>query len=271
MSKRLYFLTNEKDWINPSKLEISYILGLLWADGCIWKNEISLVIKTDDFENFYRIFNLTGNWGGHHRLKFLKKTNKYYKSSKIFISSKIVMNFLLENDYDKKSYISPHKILDKLPKELHNHFFRGYIDGDGSFSSYGKNQIKFNITSTIEQDWSSIIELFKNIDIKIFKIYKYDRKSGKSSLISISNKYDIIKIGEFIYINSDNIRLDRKYLKYKEIRDTDRIIIALWTEAEIQFLKENHKKGLVYCTNKLNRTKSAIRYKKSKLKQMLLI
>jgi intein/homing endonuclease len=113
----------------------SYILGFLWADGYI-NNRIETTIKSSDFNNIYNIFSKSGDWKQLHRDRHSKQTGKIYKSSSLYYYGKETYNFLYENDYKIKSSTQPTKILNIIPKEYHKDFYRGYIDGDGSFSYY---------------------------------------------------------------------------------------------------------------------------------------
>lgn len=244
-----------------------YILGFVWADGGLDGNSIITEIKYTDYLELKIITEKTNlDWKYKDRLRYLKKTDKYYKQGCFYLTNKIFCKILYDYDYKVKSYLSPTKILNDIPFELQHHFIRGYIDGDGSFSIYGENiknsslQVKFNITSTINYDWTFMIELFNKIGIDNHGINNYDRKSGKSSIIGISNKWDIIKLGEWLYKDSEEIRLERKYNKFLEIKNCNIVRSApKWTDDDIQFLKDNYiNKGIDYCMIKLDRTMSSI-------------
>ena len=62
------------------------------------------------------------------------------------------------------------------------------------------------------------MEIFNKIGVEKYKIEKYKKKSEYSQ-IKITNKKDIKIIGDFIYssIQEDNIGLNRKYKKYKDL------------------------------------------------------
>ena len=47
MSRTKYFV-EAKNFINPIKPEIIYILGFLWADGCVFNNTIELSMNYHD-------------------------------------------------------------------------------------------------------------------------------------------------------------------------------------------------------------------------------
>ena len=245
----------------------AYILGFLWADGTITKVNygIQTTIKSSDFPNIYEIFNKIGNWGQYHRKKYVKKTNKFYDSSTIFYNGKHLHGYLKSIDYRIKSYSQPLKVLSLIPDNLIHHFIRGYVDGDGSFCFYTNSNgttktCKFNITSGVEQEWNFIENVFNRIGISKYKVHRYKRESGNSSIIGINNKWDIIKIGDYLYKDSKGIRLERKYNKYLEIKNSDiQRCHPKWTEVEEKFIIDNYReKCLEYCMEKLGKSKKSI-------------
>lgn len=70
------------------------------------------------------------------------------------------------------------------------------------------------------------------------------------------------------FINSKDIRLERKYLKYQEIKNSKiKKSPPKWSEKDIKFLLENyHSLDINYCSKKLNRTKGSIYAKYHRLK-----
>lgn len=261
-------------FFNITKPEVSYILGFIWADGSLSKNgySINIYCKYDDninsdFNTLKSILNKIGKWNTYIRKKYDKRTDKYYNSAMFFTSNKFLFNFLIEMDYDKKSYISPEKILNKIPIYLHNHFYRGYSDGDGCF--YIKNnKSQYSLTSTIEQDWIFMENIFSILNVKNTSRTASSKKiNSKYSQIRITNKIDITKYGDWLYINSDNLRFERKYNKFCDIKKIElKQITRTWTDSEIDFLLKNYrtKKGK-YCANELNRTLQSVQSKVSNI------
>jgi hypothetical protein len=248
---------NDINLIDLTNKEVLYVCGFLWADGYLNYNSIQLDTKRLDFKNIYYNFKKTGQWDFKLYESFLKQTGKFYKMSNISALNKENVNFLKKFNFINKSYDSPNKLLSSIPIELQHHFFRGYFDGDGSFSIYNKEKnVNFNVTSTIQQDWSFVINLFDKLEIETYNSWKYNRKTGKSSNMSISNKWDIIKLGEYLYNESEDLRLERKYIKYQLIKNCDiKKSYPDWTNDELNFIKENYiTMGAKYCSNKLNKT-----------------
>ncbi len=256
-----------------TKPEVAYILGLLWSDGHISKNGYSIEVYckyeeniNSDYNTIKNIILKTGKWNIYIRDRYDLRTNKTYHNATFQTTNKYLWDFLFEMDYRSKSYISPIKILNHIPIKYQSDFFRGYSDGDGCF--YFKNTtVQYTISSSFNQDWTSCINLFNKIDIDKFNIQKQVSKKRKYSAIRIANKWDIIKLGEYLYSNSDGIRFERKYQTYLKIKEINiQKMSPDWTNEEINFLRKNYKRGnLKYCMETLNRTKYSIEGRCSKL------
>jgi hypothetical protein len=123
--------------------------------------------------------------------------------------------------FKDKSISSPDKLINILPTEFVRYFFLGLIDGDGSFYISKDTKTKqFSITSTYEQDWTHIENLFYSINIGKFDIQrKVSNVNSKSSTIRISNYSDNLKLYNYLYPNGYEFGLKRKYEKCKEIID----------------------------------------------------
>lgn len=207
-----------------SSNKISYIMGLLWADGSI-SNEseksyfIRLEANIDDMNSIEEIIYETGNWKKYIRQR-TRKGNKCKKSITYHIGFKKLYDIFKNYDFHSKSRVSPFKILNTIPNDLKHYFFRGIVDGDGCFYINKKEgNYQLSISSSYEQDWSYLIELCKKLQINRYGINLTEnkKKKSKSSQFRITNKKDIIKIGNYIYNNfsDDKIGFDRKYRKFE--------------------------------------------------------
>jgi hypothetical protein len=227
----LQSIKSEKCNINPdlfyniSTKEISYLLGLIWADGFLnpsknGKNSnLGFTMVKEDIDIIKPMLESIGKWNYYERKQ---PVESWKPSINVITNNKRILNFLIEHDFDKKSYISADKILTKIPDELKHYFFRGLIDGDGCFYYYkpenGSTLRQFALASSYEQDWFYFEELCKEKNIK-YNIKRTTGKKSSSSVIRITNKDGIRKLGEYIYdgFDLDNIGLDRKIIKYKLI------------------------------------------------------
>ena len=216
---------NPNLFYNISSKEISYLLGLIWADGFLnpsknGKNyNLGFTMVKEDIDIIKPILESIGKWNYYERKQ---PVESWKRSINVITNNKRIYTFLIEHDFDKKSKISADKILSKIPDELKHYFFRGLIDGDGCFYYYkpenGSTLRQFALASSYEQDWSYFERLCKGKNIK-YNIKRTTGKKSSSSVIRITNKDGIMNLGEYIYkdFHKDNIGLLRKYEKYKLI------------------------------------------------------
>lgn len=197
---------------NIEDYRIAYFLGLLWADGSFSTNMATIEINQDDGSECYNFMKGLINFSTGERLR-KGRTKKVFRMS---VCSKLIVDFLIENDYLNKSLASPNKILSKIPKNLKHYFWLGYSDGDGCF--YCKNTtFQYSLTGAYEQDWTNFTQLLDDLKCR-YKIKKNINKKGeKYSFVRITSRYDLIIIGNFLY--QDKIALKRKYEKYLQAKN----------------------------------------------------
>lgn len=114
-------------FLNIEDSNLVYLLGLLWADGTMYNSTVVLECVIEDADVFEGYFKKICKYKSYIR-------NRGHRTQKsLNIGSSDLFRFLVEHDYDKKSYISPNKILSKIPDNLKYYFYRGILDGDGCF------------------------------------------------------------------------------------------------------------------------------------------
>lgn len=234
------FNVNADIFIQPTSLEVCYILGLIWADGHVSKNRcysITLSCQREDGNVFESIFVKTGKW----RIYKYKKAQETWQDQTIFTTTNKPLSLFLESmDYKIKSFSNQEKILSVIPKNLHYMFWRGYFDGDGCIYLREKDKLgQICLVSSYDQDWSSLSKLLtdKKINFTISRIIS--KKNHQSSRLIITKAAHIIEFFNFIYPNGfDEIGLSRKYKKFESL--------VLWekerTDKEanlVSFIQEN--------------------------------
>lgn len=209
-------------FLNIRTKEVSYLLGLIWADGSICSDNvrynISIEIVQEDMKHLLPFLSLYVNWNTHIR----KRQFNWKTTQKLYKHNKELYNFLYEYDYKNKSFKSADKILSKIPDNLKHYFFRGISDGDGCFYINKKHSTKqFIVGSTYKQDWFYLENLCNILSIK-YTTRKLKKTNSSYSILTIQNKPGIVKLGEYIYKNyeEDKIGLPRKYEKYLEIKNS---------------------------------------------------
>lgn len=211
---------NPNLFYNINQKEVVYLLGLMWSDGFLNKTKncstVGIKMVSEDIDVLLPVINKIGKWNIYKRNIIGNKP-----TTTISTNNKRIFDFLVENDYGKKSFESPNKILSRIPAHLIFYFFRGIIDGDGCF--YFKKQKntclrQLTISSTYDQDWSYVDTLLEKMNIK-YSIIKIKRLNSSYSIIRITNKKGIHKLGQYIYqdFEIDNIGLKRKFQKFKQI------------------------------------------------------
>jgi hypothetical protein len=212
---------NANEFKKISTLEHAYILGLLWADGTvIFANneaktpQIKHSTKKEDNVDFRRIFLLTGEWGIYETINQGSYTKKNNILEVNWTSNRELGEFLIENDYRNKIY-SPNKILSKLTPIEKELWFRGFFDGDGSVTIIPKGHHSIAFSGSKHQNWDFVKTLFNDIGIERYKERILESRNAFSSQMRISNKKDINTFYDYLYCNSIEIGLKRKYEKFK--------------------------------------------------------
>lgn len=220
--------------------EYCYYLGYLWSDGYISQYKIELEIVREDGDNIFELLQSINN------IKFIIKTrhreNRKEQMS-LNVYNKEFSNYLSLLDYNKKSYSNFNKIINKISTQSINlirYFILGLIDGDGCFYlSKDKRTRQFYITSSYEQDWSSIEDIFKYLNINRYKINKIiDNKGNKSSHIRITNYSDIVILYHYLYPNGYEIGLKRKHEKCLDIINSNPKFTSIKVNINTNDIKE---------------------------------
>lgn len=189
--------------------EDAYWLGFIYADGSISEGgslEISLSQK--DVNHLYKFKDFTKCTNS---VKENQKTNyKDYKRCRIqFGVKRFQKRFTNLGIVPRKSCILTYP--DFLHENLHKHFIRGYVDGDGSFNIYKYNTRKdyrFSIVGTLDM----LLSIQKHLGISI----KCKRKGSCAYQMHTGGRKRVINILNYLYEDS-NIYLDRKYEIYTKL------------------------------------------------------
>lgn len=191
----------------------AYWLGFIMADGNVRiengkKYVLEIGLKSDDDTHLNKFLNDIGSTD-----KVTYKMNGIYKSCRVMIRSKKLINDLIElGCVERKSLILK---FPNIQEPLKRHFIRGYFDGDGSvYLNKSCNKIGFNLLGT-DDFLNNCFQVFnKNIDITITKLY--EKKDCKAKFI-LKHRKQAISILEWLY-KDNTICLDRKYEKYKLLK-----------------------------------------------------
>lgn len=196
--------------------EKAYILGFIYADGCLTKgNALEIKLTESDKEILEKIRKCLDS---NHKIGVYESNNGYITKNK-YCTLSIVNKHLYDSlvkcgatERKTKTLTFP-KFLDE---KLVSHFIRGFFDGDGSV--YEINQTKFigcsftgtfdmleNIRQICEKEFGtkSKVHKYKNKDIYDFKV------GGKNNVIAF---YKYLYKDATIFLGRKKLLFD-KYLK----------------------------------------------------------
>lgn len=198
----------------------AYLLGFIYADGCVYLNksngcyEFTIELNTNDryilekinelFENVFKITNRTRT---DYICNYKKQSTRHTSRLRIY-NKKICKDLIKHNILINKTYEKGFPIVDK---PFFNSFLRGFFDGDGCvFVSKDDRTIISKFTNANNELLNYIKEELSKYDIDS-KLYK--EKDNKYNLC-IYKKSDNEKFYKFLYKNKNTLYLKRKYLKF---------------------------------------------------------
>jgi intein-encoded DNA endonuclease-like protein len=200
---RIYTI-NERYFDNIDNQNKAYILGFIYADGFIRKDNLalSIVVHNKDVEILEKI---KAELQSDIPIEYIKSKNH----NRINICSKNIclsLNKIGCNNGKTFDLKFPNIQNDLIP-----HFIRGYMDGDGCISISNKKYGKYiSLSFTGTKDMMDSFKNLLNVDNKItFHRNAYALHIGKER--------DVIRILDWIYKDA-KLYLNRKYEKYIEFK-----------------------------------------------------
>lgn len=180
-----------------------YIIGLLTADGTVYKNRMTLALKDKDI-----VYAVRGELGVDPNRKLACSSNGMYSFS---ITNDTLVKELAEyNVVPNKTFNMLHP--DNIQDVYYNHYLRGLIDGDGSFNIYRSLTVQLLGTENLLLGVVRNVERLTGIPGNIYKsknerIYRAKWFKGSRDLL------------DYMY-NNAQLKMDRKYYNYLEICNT---------------------------------------------------
>ena len=207
------------DDINSS--DKAYILGFIAADGCVTDKEIKISLSSVDSEILEKIRNAIGF---DNKVKFRTNSSTYKQESLIALVSFGTQEMIKSL---KNLGFNKNKTIDfKMPNisdEFKVDFFRGFVDGDGSFTKYTSNdgytRYCFSLCGTYEfliefRDYFSKFGIKFNSNIR----KRFDTENCCYAL-ACSGKINVFSLLDIIYGNVDNkLFFKRKHDKYINLK-----------------------------------------------------
>lgn len=193
----------------------SYILGLLYADGCNYPpqrrvkielqerdksilEDINIEIKSNKPLSLIPLHDKNPNWQNTYRLDIVNK----------HISETLVEKGVVQN---KSLILQPPEC---LYNDFLRDFIRGYFDGDGHIDKYF-----LNVASTLEMcEWIKKV-IKDNVDVNMVIYNIQGREDSNTKLLTLYKRSDMLVFLNYLY-NDSNLKIERKYMQYKELYDS---------------------------------------------------
>lgn len=194
--------------------EKAYIIGLLAADGNVFKNSITLSLQEGDKHILEDVNRCLGSNRPLHYVKMPVGKNKWTLN---------IVNKYMAQSLKDLGIVENKSLILEFPEcitdELLPHFLRGLLDGDGTIGSSrytvgytGTKMLLFTIAEKIE---------------RILDIHFYPRKEHCNNdvtySIGIYKQDHCIRFLNYIYNNS-TIHLNRKFALYQKYVDRSLLI-----------------------------------------------
>ena len=209
--------SQNSDFFEEWNGDVAYILGFIYADGCIRKprkgqNSNILMIDITDEDLLVAI---RDKIAPKRRITVSKRSNEKHPKWKdnymLHIpDDKMVADLEKLGVHERKT---PVKKFPDVPKEYLADFVRGYFDGDGSvFLSPCKNRYPnfvVTIVSGSREFLLSMKEIFKEMKIKSGLTHR----PPSTNALRFSS-LQAVRFCEFIYSGKSDIKLERKYERY---------------------------------------------------------
>lgn len=190
--------------------EKSYWAGFIAADGNIRKDFLKMRIELN-IKDYSHLEKFKKSINGNNPIKESIRPNNH--SCYIDVNCKEFCLALNELGITPKKSLSLKINFDLIPKELRNHFIRGYFDGDGSINKYQRENKKY-----LEWEISFVSsKMFLNQILEELKKEKNLYSCGNNFRVSFKAKNDIKDILNYLYKDA-TIYMDRKIEKAKEFK-----------------------------------------------------
>ena len=191
----------KQDYFKVWSNNMAYILGLIFADGCIYRERmIDITLHAKDKYILKKIA---------EELEYQGNLYDYVdrQAARINFSCVVMYNDLVALGCKecKSLYIE----FPNIPDEYLADFIRGYFDGDGSIMLLKNNRINSAFTSGSKQFLDKLLTILQS---------KAGVEGGSYDASSKSirfGKRDSQRIGQFMYKNNPEIFLLRKRKKFK--------------------------------------------------------
>lgn len=201
---------NKKFFNKIDTEEKAYWAGFIAADGNIRKDFLKMRIELN-IQDYSHLEKFKKSIEGDNPIKESIRPNNH--SCYIDVNCKEFCLALNNLGITPKKSLTLQVKFELIPKELRNHFIRGYFDGDGSINKYQRGNNEYF-------EWEISFISSKTFLKQILEEINKERKfylCGNNFRICFKAKQDIIDIINYLY-NNATIYMDRKIEKANEFK-----------------------------------------------------
>jgi intein-encoded DNA endonuclease-like protein len=192
-----------EDFFRRWSAEMAYVLGFILTDGCISGNMI--IISQKDHEILDRI---RGAIETNNPIR--KRKNGRSHIHTLVINRKSMVEDLAKLGIGEKKSLTVK--FPEVPSEYLHHFIRGVVDGDGWVQDRG---YVMKVTS------GSANFSYALCDVLIDEGFNARVTSDNNVFrVTVSGKQDVIKLGEWLYVDCGDLLLERKRQRFEVNKKT---------------------------------------------------
>lgn len=190
-----YYINQDffKQWSN----EMAYVLGLWWANGCIYNK---------------KLFDITLHKKDKYILKKIAELLQFEGNLYDHVDRQVSrINFSCMVIYNDLKVLSGTAIIPQMPRQYLSHFVRGYFDGEGSIWNIKGGRVNSEFCSESKQFLDKLLQILKEENIV---------KGGSIHLANAScyeltfGHRDTLSLGRWMYQDDNNLFLIRKKEKF---------------------------------------------------------
>lgn len=208
-NKKIYKTQDQNYFENIDNKRKAYFLGLMYSDGNVHKdnNDMKILLLEKDEKV---LSEMSKDIYGFEKLNRWETSKNTKMTTFSFYSPKLKEDLIKNGCMPNKSFKI--RLPTFLNDELMGHFIRGMFDGDGCCSC-NKDMTGCSMKITTNIDFAN--DLINYLDkFEISSGIRY-YKNTKAVDICVHRRASVIKFGNLIYKDCENLYLDRKKEKFE--------------------------------------------------------
>lgn len=216
--------------------EKAYWLGFIFADGCVFKNRLQIVLSGKDKQHLIKFSEFISNGKLKVNQHYVRDKDKCFDACSITVVSNRVVQNLKDKGVSSNKSLNTNIIFSKIPEEILKHFWRGYFDGDGCILKHDSQVSLISGTEEVCKQFANFIKTKCDYNLSFCK--QPNRYTVSSASISG------MKILNLLYEDC-NIYLERKYLLFQYHQKNFFACRAKGRERKIMALTKPRKSYLI--------------------------